>query len=145
VPLFGLPRSSVSCDQTDLEANLHLWLTIQDAIDASEFFVLLASPDAATRSTSVPRELHHWLEHGDHDKLIIALTIGEVRWDTAANGFDWKHTTAIPRMLSGAFRDEPKLVDLRGSRQFTKIPEDDADFQTIRREPASPLDPLVEM
>ncbi len=40
--------------------NPHLWRSIQDALDSSRFFILLASPESA-QSRWVEREVEHWL------------------------------------------------------------------------------------
>src|SRR6202142_4367505 len=47
-------------DETGLATNPHLWAAIQGALDESEWFVLLASPEAAA-SEWVNREIAHWL------------------------------------------------------------------------------------
>jgi hypothetical protein len=48
--------------------------------------------------------------------LLIALTAGGISWDDEAGStgdFDWSKTNAVPRQLSGVFREEPQWVDLR--------------------------------
>ncbi len=47
-------------DDASLSANPHLWRSIQDALDSSRFFILLASPESA-QSRWVEREVEHWL------------------------------------------------------------------------------------
>jgi hypothetical protein len=49
-------------DETGLSTNPHLWSSIVAALDECEWFVLLASPDAAT-SPWVDREIEHWLAY----------------------------------------------------------------------------------
>ena len=67
-------------DETGLSTNPHLWSSIATALDESEWFVLLASPESA-RSPWVDRELAHWLETKPADRILPALTSGEWGWD----------------------------------------------------------------
>ena len=46
-------------DETGLSTNPHLWAAIEQALDESEWFVLLASPEAA-QSEWVNKEISHW-------------------------------------------------------------------------------------
>ncbi|HEU0114263.1 MAG TPA: TIR domain-containing protein, partial [Thermomicrobiales bacterium] len=102
-------------DQTSLAATSALWPTIQAAIDGSQHFLLLASPEAA-RSKWVAREVAHWRATKPIARLLIVLTGGELVWDEAAGDFDWTRTTALPDELRGAFAAEPLWVDLRWAR-----------------------------
>ena len=56
-------------DESSLSANPHLWSSITEALDQSEWFVLLLSEDAA-RSVWVDREVAWWLEHKDPSRII---------------------------------------------------------------------------
>src|SRR4029453_12990090 len=56
-------------DQTNLSANPRLWSSITETLDRSEWFVLLASPEAAT-SPWVDREVAYWLEHRDPGRVL---------------------------------------------------------------------------
>ena len=98
-------------DKTSLSANPALWPAIERALAESGYLLLLASPEAA-RSPWVEREVARWLEHRAGDRLLIALTDGELTWDAAAGDFDWAKTTVLPPSLRGRFRDEP-LRDVR--------------------------------
>ena len=122
-------------DETDLTAAPALWSRITSALDQSSHFILLASPEAA-RSKWIKREIRYWLGGGNTGAgdgpnldtpilepkperiatLLIALTAGDIFWDEKAGlagDFDWDRTTALPRQLSGVFREEPQWVDLR--------------------------------
>ena len=70
-------------DETGLSTNPHLWSSIVTALDESEWFVLLASPESA-QSSWVDRELAHWLETKPADRILPALTSGEWGWDPDA-------------------------------------------------------------
>lgn len=66
-------------DEASLSANPHLWSSIVDAMETSDWFVLLLSPDAAT-SEWVNREVDYWLEHKDPDLIIPVVTDGNFAW-----------------------------------------------------------------
>lgn len=80
-------------DEASLSANPALWGAIQQALSEAEFFILLASPEAA-RSEWVGREVAYWAQNKPHSNLLIALTWGELVWDGAKSDFDWQRTTA---------------------------------------------------
>jgi len=100
-------------DQVNLSASPSLWSKIQEALDNSEYFLLLASPRAAS-SKWVAKEVEHWCANKDPNKILIVLTDGQIVWgdENHDNDFDWSRTTALPKALSGKFRQEPLWVDL---------------------------------
>jgi WD40 repeat protein len=110
-PWYRLRAIHVFRDQTNLAATPELWPTIQAALDDSEYFVLLASPDAAG-SKWVAREIEHWCATKSATRIIIVVTAGTVVWDEMRSDFDWQQTTALPHNLSGRFATEPLWVDL---------------------------------
>jgi WD40 repeat protein len=114
-PWYRLRALRVFRDKASLSANPGLWPSIERALAESEFFLLLASPEAA-RSPWVEREVGWWLAHRAADRLLIVLTGGELIWDDAARDFDWARTTAVSPLLRGRFTDEPLYVDLRWAR-----------------------------
>src|SRR5215470_14143729 len=73
-------------DDTSLSATPHLWPTIEQALAESRFLILLASPEAAA-SPWVNKEVAYWLEHKGGDTLLIALTDGDLSWNSAAGDF----------------------------------------------------------
>ncbi|HEX8685660.1 MAG TPA: hypothetical protein VF654_04135, partial [Pyrinomonadaceae bacterium] len=81
-------------------------------LDASRFFVLLASPEAA-RSPWVAQEVRHWLDTKGLGKLLLALVGGDLVWDSGAGRFDAALTTALPPLLRDAYTAVPKWVDFR--------------------------------
>jgi WD40 repeat protein len=107
-------------DQTSLSANPRLWSSISQTLDRSEWFVLLASPEAAT-SPWVDREVAYWLEHRDPSRLLVVVTGGEWVWDDAAGDFDRSRSTATPPSLFGAFCEEPRHIDLRWARDEANV------------------------
>jgi len=102
-------------DDTSLSATPHLWPSIEQALSQSRFLILLASPEAAA-SHWVGQEIAYWLDHNSVDTVLIALTDGELDWDTAAGDFRWSEATPLPQALKNRFRDEPRWIDLRPYR-----------------------------
>jgi hypothetical protein len=74
-PLLRARALRVFRDATALSTNPHLWSSIALALDDSEWFVLLASPDAAG-SEWVGKELEHWLATKSVDRVLPAVTGG---------------------------------------------------------------------
>jgi WD40 repeat protein len=99
-------------DKTGLAVTPELWGSIETALADADYFILLASPQAA-QSKWVEREVDWWLKNRSANHLLIVLTDGELTWDRAAGDFDWIKTTALPRRLEKAFPEEPNYLDLR--------------------------------
>jgi WD40 repeat protein len=127
-------------DDANLAANPHLWSSIQDALDSSQHFILLASPEAAA-SPWVQRECAHWRTRDDRcERLLVAVTGGEIAWNENRNEFDWKVTTALPReQLEGAFAGEPRFIDLRWARGENDLALAHPRFRESIAELAAPL------
>jgi hypothetical protein len=62
-----IPRSA------NLAANPALWASIEEALGSSQWFILIASPDAA-ESEWVNREVQWWLAHRSPDRLLVVGT-----------------------------------------------------------------------
>jgi WD40 repeat protein len=101
-------------DTTNLAASPELWSDIVGALGASDWFVLVASPKAAS-SRWVQQEVEWWLTNKDRGKFLIALSDGNIQW--SGKDFNWQHTISLPRKLSGAFTEEPRWIDLRDIRR----------------------------
>src|SRR4051812_31314810 len=101
-------------DQTGLSVTPALWSSIQDALDRSDFFVLLASP-AAAGSPWVNREIEHWVATKSADRILPVVTDGEWRWDPDRRDFA-ADSTAVPAALRGVFAEEPLFLDMRWAR-----------------------------
>jgi WD40 repeat protein len=99
-------------DKSDLSASAGLWPSISRAIDESEFFILVASPRAAS-SPWVRRELAEWRLQRPAEKLLIAVAGGELWWHDGEKDFDWSRTTALPADLRSYFSAEPLWCDFR--------------------------------
>src|SRR6187431_1423107 len=70
-PWYRLRAMRVFRDETGLGITPALWPAIEAALADSEYFLLLASPDAAA-SEWVQREVGWWLEHRPSDRLLVA-------------------------------------------------------------------------
>ena len=98
-------------DETGLSLTPDLWGEIQQRLEQSECFILLASPEAA-QSQWVEKEIQFWLQHRAMDPLLILLTGGKLSWSNEQKDFDWTRTNALPRSLQGVFKHEPLWADL---------------------------------
>src|SRR5690348_13495278 len=80
-PFYRLRALRVFRDNTTLQLTDKLWPEIKNALIESEYFVLMASPDAA-ESIWVQREITEWLDlhDGSTENLLIVLTDGRIEW-----------------------------------------------------------------
>jgi hypothetical protein len=106
-------------DQTGLAVTPALWSSIRWALDASDFFVLLASPEAA-RSAWVNREIEHWVATRSADRILPVVTDGEWAWDPVGRDFT-ADSSAVPPALRGVFTEEPLFLDLRWARSDEQL------------------------
>src|SRR5439155_8126078 len=121
-------------DETALSANPHLWASIETALDESDWFVLLASPEAAA-SEWVDRELRHWLSSKSTNRILGVVTDGELRWDNDAEALVG---SAVPLAIAGTFDEEPRHVDLRWARSSTDLDLRNARFRDAVAQLAAP-------
>ena len=125
-------------DETGLAVSPGLWTSICVALDGSEHFVLLASPEAAT-STWVNQEIDHWLATHSIDRLLPVLTAGEWRWDAVRGDFDAESSTAVPAALHGRFAEEPRHLDLRWARTESELDLRHSRFRDAMTQLAAPM------
>jgi len=111
-PWYRLRAMRVFRDTTGLAVTPELWGSIQKALADSDYFILLASVQAA-QSKWVEQEVDWWLRNRSASHLLIIWTDGELSWDRAAADFDWTQTTALPQRLEKVFQEEPNYLDLR--------------------------------
>jgi WD40 repeat protein len=97
-------------DETSLAANPSLWTTLVGALERSQWLVVLASPKSAA-SPWVGKEIEHWLQTRGAERILIAHTAGNLRWDVSTGTFT-ADSDAIHPVLRGAFSEEPLYVDL---------------------------------
>jgi WD40 repeat protein len=123
-------------DQSSLSANPHLWSSITAALDASDWFILLTSPEAAG-SVWVDREVAYWREHKDPERILPVLTDGTLAWDEAAGRLD--PNSSVPPSLFDAFAGEPRWVDLRWAEEETQLDLRNGRFRDVVADIASSL------
>jgi WD40 repeat protein len=119
-PWHKMRALEVYRDTDDQNLSPNLKKAVEDAMDGSDFLILLASPGAVT-SNWVPKELQYWLDNNDVEKLLIVVCEGEVVWHEQNCDFDWEKTTALPKVLSGHFDGEPLYLDLREFREEDQL------------------------
>ena len=132
-PWYRLRALRVFRDESALSANPHLWSSIETALDESEWFVLLASPEAVA-SEWVGRELVYWLATKSAGRILVVLTDGSLAWDGhSLSG------TAVPDALREAFAEEPRHLDLRWARSGTDLDMHNARFRDAVAQLAAPV------
>ena len=137
-PWYRLRSMRVFRDKTSLSANPALWPTIQQALAESDYFLLLASPEAAS-SKWVQQEVAWWFENRSSDKLLFLLTGGDLVWDETARDFDWSRTTALPAIVRGRFANEPLWTDFRWARSANDLSLRHSQFRGAILDLAAPL------
>ena len=105
-------------DESSLSANPHLWSSIVEALDSSEWFILLTSPEAAA-SPWLNREVAWWLDHKSGERILPVLTEGVLVWDEASGQLD--PSSSVPPALLSAFGEKPRWVDMRWAREDTQL------------------------
>ena len=146
-PWYKLRSIRTFRDTSNLSANPDLWSSIRVALAQSEYLLLVASPDAAA-SAWVPREVKAFLEDGSAKNIILILSEGELAWDDLTADFDWRATTAFPRLGRKVFDSEPLWVDLRWARSEEHLDQHNPRFREAVAKISSalrdmPLDMLI--
>jgi WD40 repeat protein len=124
-------------DETGLSTNPGLWSAIEKALDESEWFVLLASQEAA-QSEWVNKEISHWLATKAVDRILPVVTDGSWEWDRGVGDFTLE-SSAVPQTLRGALADEPRHLDLRWARSETDLDLRNAQFRLAVADLAAPM------
>lgn len=126
-PWHKIRQLNVFRDETDLTAAPSLWQKIVEAMDSSDYFILLASPEAAA-SIWVNREIAYWLSKKDSSKIIIAVSSGVFKWQET--GVDWEHTTAISPVFREQLTSEPFYVDFSQLRTNNDLSLNNPEFKS---------------
>jgi WD40 repeat protein len=137
-PWYRLRALRVFRDQASLSASPALWPSIVEALDGSEFFVLLASPEAA-ESRWVDKEVGYWFDRHLASNLLVVLTAGELLWDARVGDFDWTRTTAMPPSARRRLDEEPRWIDLRWARGTNDLSLRNGRFREAIVDLAAPL------
>jgi WD40 repeat protein len=98
-------------DQTGLSVSPALWPSICAALDGSDWFVVLASPEAA-RSDWVGKEIERWVATKGSENILPVLTDGAWVWNTETNNFDRDASTAVHPSLYGIFHSQPLYLNM---------------------------------
>ena len=137
-PWYRLRAMHVFSDRSNLSANPALWPSIQQALADSDFFLLLASPEAAG-SKWVRQEIQWWFENRAAENVLVLLTGGNLVWDDVAHDFDWQRTTAVPLTFRRRFQHEPLWIDFRWARSVDDLSLRHSQFRTAILDLAAPL------
>jgi hypothetical protein len=137
-PWYRLRSLNVFRDETDLSAASDLTAAISAALSNSRYFVYLASPEAAS-SRWVGAEIEVWKKRNLPENLLIAVTEGEIEWDTDRKDFDWEKSTALHPNLKDIFSKEPLWVDLRWAKADQNLSPRDPRFQHATAMLAAPM------
>jgi WD40 repeat protein len=119
-PWYRIRTMRVFRDQTNLAASPGLWTSIEAALEQAEFFLYMASPQAA-QSPWVQKEIAWWLSNRSPQTFLILLTDGQIAWSSTAADWDWSTTTAWPAQAVHAFPEEPLYTDLRWARKEEQL------------------------
>ena len=110
-------------------------------MDESEWFVLLASEEAAW-SEWVDKEITHWLATKSVDRILPVVTDGAWAWDDTTGDFT-VGSTAVPTALRGALAAEPRHLDLRWARDETDLDLRNSRFRSAVADLAAPMHGIV--
>jgi WD40 repeat protein len=119
-PWYRLRAMRVFRDKTGLAVTPDLWGAIQNGLENSDYFLLLASPQAA-QSKWVEQEVDWWLQNRSTNQLLIVWTEGELVWSRTAADFDWTATNALTEGLKKTFEREPLFLDMRWARSDSDL------------------------
>src|SRR5689334_8968308 len=79
-PWYRMRALRIFRDTANLAANPALWASVEDGLRSSQWFILLASADAA-KSEWVNREVRWWVAHRSPDRLLVVGTGSGLKWD----------------------------------------------------------------
>lgn len=112
------PRAlNVFRDVSEQPATVDLAVELMAHLDASDWLIYLASPEAAA-SYWVRAEIKHWLDTRGPDRLLLGIDSGDIGWDAQLSRFAANTSCLPPELLTA--RSMPKWVDFREakSRKF---------------------------
>ena len=117
-PWYRRRAMEVFRDETNLSASPELFDAIQQALDQSRYYVLMASPGSAA-SDWAGKEIRYWLatKTAASQRMVLVLTDGELRWDKDHECYDPDRSTALNPALRHAFASDPLFVDLRDAHK----------------------------
>ncbi len=123
-------------DDDSMSVNAGLWSSIEEALQQSRYFILIASPAAAS-SDYVDREAAWWLRHKSSDTVLLALHKGELRWNQQHGRFS--SDSVLPPSMLTAFSEEPRWADLRWIDDVNGLLPHDSRFDSAVADLAAPI------
>jgi WD40 repeat protein len=136
-PWYRVRTARVFRDETSLTATPELWPTIVEALENSQFLLLIASREAA-KSRWVSQEVEWWLANKSTKTLLIILSEGNLRWDISRGDFATS-SDALPPILFDCFQNEPLWVDLSSWRSANQDVSGDVHFRGLASKIAARL------
>ena len=103
-PWYRLRAFRIFRDKSVLAAAPALSVALQNAVNSSEYLILLASLEAA-RSDWVRKEVKYWLDARGPESILIVLLDGKLTWDNTSGDFEWDENTPLPPCLKGRFSE----------------------------------------
>src|SRR5262249_53995943 len=138
-PWYRLRALRVFRDEASLSVSPQLWPSIERALTASRFLILLTSPEAA-QSHWITKELQWWLTHDPHgQRLLLVLTSGTLAWNEQAADFDSSLSTALPPDLRGVFEHQPRYIDFSWARGQDQLDLRNPRFRALLAQLAGPI------
>ncbi|WP_345710600.1 toll/interleukin-1 receptor domain-containing protein [Kineococcus glutinatus] len=143
-PWYARRGLRVFRDEASLSADPDLWRSVERGLQASAWFICLASPDSAA-SAWVAREISWWLDNRGPDTILLVVTGGRLPWEPVvpvADVTDESATeppSALPPALQAAVEGEPRWVDLRWARAATDTSLRHPRFRECVADIAAPL------
>nr|VFK60560.1 MAG: TIR domain-containing protein [Candidatus Kentron sp. TUN] len=127
-PLVARPRR-IFRDENYLAPGVDLPRLIKEALDNSEFLLLLASPESA-QSKWVQDELDLWCRVlKRQEQLIVILLGGDIKVDDQSKQIDWSGTDALPTFMAEHLTTVPLYLDLRELARLDDIDLNDPSFK----------------
>lgn len=121
-PLFRTRALHVFRDVRSSGANPDLWRSLDDEMADSDWFILIASRQAA-KSDGVDHEVAWWLKERSPERMVIVDAEGGLEWDKQANEFSAK-SAVVPPSLRG-LRKEPRFIPVPKSEVLSDQEVDD--------------------
>nr|VFJ87247.1 MAG: TIR domain-containing protein [Candidatus Kentron sp. H]VFJ88899.1 MAG: TIR domain-containing protein [Candidatus Kentron sp. H]VFJ95135.1 MAG: TIR domain-containing protein [Candidatus Kentron sp. H] len=127
-PLLARPRR-IFRDEKHIAPGIDLPRLIEEALEDSEFLLLLASPESA-RSPWVQDELDLWCRVlKRQERLVVILLDGDIEVDSESKQIDWSGTDALPTFMAEHLATVPLYLDLRKLARLEDIGLNDPDFK----------------
>jgi len=96
-----------------------------DALDRSEFLIVVASRDSA-ESEWVGKEIEYWLSTRSTDHIILAVAEGQPEWCAEEQSWTESSRAFLPQALHEAFTAEPIYLDLTDESSAARRGENDS-------------------